>query len=53
VADALGILLQSLLAALQTLSPWLLWGALGVVALSCLTTLGLGTALVRLAQPRE
>ncbi|MFN0068574.1 MAG: hypothetical protein ACKVYV_13165, partial [Limisphaerales bacterium] len=53
VTDALGILVQSLLATLETLSPWLLWGALGVVGLGCLTTLGLGTALVRLAQPRE
>lgn len=53
VADALGILLKSLLAAMETLSPWLLWGALGVVGVSCLTTLGLGTALVRLTHPRE
>jgi hypothetical protein len=52
IADALGILLKSLVAALETFSPWLLWGAAGVVALGGLLTLGLGTALVRLAQPR-
>lgn len=53
VADALGILMKSLLAAVETLSPWLLWGAAGVVGLSCLMTLGLGTAFVRLAHTRE
>lgn len=52
IADALGILMKSLVAALETFSPWLLWGALGVVGLSGLMTLGLGTALVRLAHPR-
>lgn len=53
VRSALGSLGNALLVVARSAGPWLPWTAAGIVAISYVTTLGLGTCCYRLVASRD